>query len=87
MYIIWRVEYYINGYREREETHALPTEMHTQNVGQDNNSPSENVHNMMSGILHEWIEKEKKHMDFQQKHTLKTWDKTTTHHLRMYIIR
>ena len=72
--------------REREETHALPTETHTLNVGQDNNSPSENVHNMVSGILCKWIEKEKKYMYFQQKHTLKIWNKTTTHKLRMYII-
>ena len=55
-------------------------------MGPDNNSPPENVHNMVSGILHQWIEKEKKYMHFQQKHTLKTWDKTTTHPLRMYII-
>ena len=31
--------------REREEIHALLTETHTQNMGQDNNSQSENVHN------------------------------------------
>ena len=73
--------------REREEIHANSTETHTLNMGQDNNSPTENVHNTVSGILHQWIEKEKKHMHFQQKHTLKTWDKATTHHLRMYIIR
>ena len=103
---------------EREEIHALSTETHTQNMGQDNNSPTENVHNMVSGILRQWtlvhvhntvgqdnnsptenvhntvsgilrqwIEREKKYMHFQQKHTLKTWDKTTTHQLRMYIIR
>ena len=60
---------------------------HTQNVGQDNNSPSESVHNAVSGVLHQWIEKEEKYMHFQQKHTLKTWDKTTTHRLRVYIIR
>ena len=41
-------------------------------MGPDNNSLPENVHNMVSGILHEWIEKEKKYMQFQQKHTLKT---------------
>ena len=73
--------------KEKEETHALSTETHTQNMGQDNNSQTENVHNRVRRILGQWIEKEKKHMDFQQKHTLKTWDKTTTHHLRMYIIR
>ena len=72
--------------REREETHALLIETHTQNMGQDNNSPTENVHNTVSGILGQWIEKEKKHMHFQQKRTLKTWDKITTHILRMYII-
>ena len=27
------------------------------------------VHNMVSGILQQWIEKEKKYMHFQQKHT------------------
>ena len=73
--------------REREEIHALSTETYTQNMGQDKNSPPENVHNTVSGILRQWIEKEKKYMHFQQKHTLKTWDKTTTHLLRMYIIR
>ena len=73
--------------REREEKHGLSTETHTQNMGHDNNSPSENVHKTVSGILHQRIEKEKKNMHFQQKHTLKTWDKTTTHLLRMYIIR
>ena len=72
--------------RQREEIHALSTETHTQNMGQDNNSPTENVHNTVSGILRQWIDKEKKYMHFQQKHTLKTWDKTTTHRLRMYII-
>ena len=39
---------------EREEIHALSTETHTQNMGQDNNSPTENVHNMVSGILRQW---------------------------------
>ena len=73
--------------RERGEIHALSTETHTQNVGQDNNSQPESVHNMVSGILGTWIEKEEKYMHFQHKHTLKTWDKTTTHPLRMYIIR
>ena len=38
--------------REREEIHALSIETHTQNMGQDNNSPTENVHNTVSGILH-----------------------------------
>ena len=37
--------------REREEIHALSTGTHTQNMGQDNNSLAENVHNMVSGIL------------------------------------
>ena len=73
--------------REREEIHALSTGTHTQNMGPDNNSPTENVHNTVSGILRQWIEKEKKYMHFQQKHTLKTWDQTTTHQLRMHIIR
>ena len=58
--------------REREEIHALSTETHTQNMGQGNNSPAENVHNTVSGILGQWIKKEKKCMQFQQKHTLKT---------------
>ena len=56
-------------------------------MGQDNNSPPKNAHNTVSGILRQWIGIEKKSMDFQQKHTLKTWDKTTTHFLRMYIKR
>ena len=73
--------------RKRKEIHALSTETYTQNMGQDNNSPPENVHNTVSGILCQWIYKEKKYMHFQQKHTLKTLDKTTTHLLRMYIIR
>ena len=72
--------------REREEIHALSTETHTQSKGQDNNSPAEKVHNMVSGILRQWIEKEKKYMHFQQKHTLEAWDKTITHPLKMYII-
>ena len=73
--------------REREEIHALSTETHTQKIGQDNNLPPENVHNTVSGILCQWIEKERKYMHFQQKYTLRAWDKTTTHRLRMYIIR
>ena len=73
--------------RAREENHALSTKTQTQNIGQDSNSPTENVHHTVSGILRQWIEKEKKYMHFQQKHTLKTWDKTTTHRLRMYIIQ
>jgi hypothetical protein len=36
---------------EREVIHALSTETHTQNMGKDNNSPPENVHNTVSGIL------------------------------------
>ena len=67
--------------REREEIHALLKETHTQNVGKDNNSPPENVHNTVNAILDQFIEKEKKYMHFQQKHTLKTWEKTITHHL------
>ena len=50
--------------REREEIHALPTETHTQNIRQDNNSPPENVHNTVSGILRQWIEEEKKCIHF-----------------------
>ena len=34
----------------------------SQNTGQDNNSPAENVHNMTSGTLGQWIGKEKKYM-------------------------
>ena len=67
--------------REREEIHALSTEIQTQNVGKDNNSPPENVHNTVNAILGQLIEKEKKYMHFQQKHTLETWEKTITHHL------
>ena len=51
MYIIWRVDHYRSMDRETEEIHALLTQTHTQNMGQDNNSPPENVHNMVSGIL------------------------------------
>ena len=45
---------------EREEIHALSTETHTQNMGQDNNSPAENVHNTVSGILRQWIERKRR---------------------------
>ena len=55
--------------REREEIHALSTETQTQNMGQDNNSPPESVHNMVSGILHQRIEKGEKYMHFQQEDT------------------
>ena len=74
--------------REREEIHALLTQTHTQNMEQDNNSHPENVHSTASGTLYvgQWIEKGEKYMHFKHKHTLKTWNKTTTHHLRMYII-
>ena len=72
--------------RAREENHALSTKTQTQNMGQDSNSPTENVHHTVSGILRQWIKKEKKYMLFQKKHT-KTWDKTTTYPLRMYKIR
>ena len=48
-----------------------------------NNSLSENF----VCTLSKGSEKEKKYMRFQQKHTLKTWEKTTTHPLKMYIIR
>ena len=62
--------------RERGEIHALSTETHiTKNMGLDSNSPAENVHYTVNGILRQWIEKEKKNMHFQQKHTLKIWDK------------
>ena len=57
---------------EREEIHARSTETHTQNMGQDNNSPAGNVHNTGSDILRQWREQEKKIMHFQQKHKLKT---------------
>ena len=43
--------------REREEIHALSTETHTQNMGPDNNSPTENAHHTVSGILRQWIGK------------------------------
>ena len=33
-------------------------QLHTQKMGQHNNSPAENVHNMMSGTLGQWIGKE-----------------------------
>ena len=36
---------------------------------QDNNSPPENVHNSVSGILRQWMKKEKKYMHFQWNHT------------------
>ena len=38
------------------------TQIHTQNMGHDNSSPTENVHDMTSGTLGQWIGKEKKYM-------------------------
>ena len=38
------------------------TQANTENMGQDNNSPTENVHDMMSGTLSQWIGKENKYM-------------------------
>ena len=38
--------------REKGEIHALSTETYTQNMGQDYNSPPENVYITVSGILH-----------------------------------
>ena len=55
-------------------------------MGQDKNSPAENVHNTVSGILGQWIGKSRNTCTFQHKHILKIWDKTKTHPLRMYII-
>ena len=55
--------------REREEIHALSTETHTQNMGQDNNSHPENVHNMASGILGQWTEREEIHALPTETHT------------------
>ena len=52
---------------KREEINALSTQTHTQNMGQDNNSPTEN--NMTSGTFGQWIEKETKYMHFQHKYT------------------
>ena len=51
MYIIWRVDHYRSMDRERGEIYALLTQTHTQNMKQDNNSQTENVHNMASGTL------------------------------------
>ena len=34
------------------------TQIHTQNMGQDNNSPPENVHITTSGTVGQWIGKE-----------------------------
>ena len=52
--------------REREEIHAFSTEIHTQNMGTDNNSPPENVYNTVSGILRQRIEKEKNTWTFNR---------------------
>ena len=46
--------------RDRQEIHALSKETYTQNMGQDNNSQTENVHNTVSGILGQWIERERR---------------------------
>ena len=54
-------------------------------MGQDNNSLSENAHNTTNGTLSQWISKEKKYTHVSTEiHT--TWDKTTTHLLRMNIL-
>ena len=47
------------------------TQTHTQNMGQDNDSPAENVHNTRSGTLGQWVGKRiKKYMHFStQIHT------------------
>ena len=71
--------------REGEKIHALSTETHL-NMGQDNNSLPDNIHNMVSGVLHQQIGKEEKYIHFQQKRKLKT-GKDTTYNLRMYMIR
>ena len=60
-------------HREKEEIHAFSTETHTENMGKDNNSPPENVHNMVSEIFRQWIEKEKNTYTFN----------TNTHHSNM----
>ena len=51
-------------------------------MGQDNNSPTENVHITTSGTLGHWREKIQIECTFYHKHT-QTWDKTTTHQLRI----
>ena len=53
-------------------------------MGQDNNLQTDKVHIKMSGRLGQWIGKEKKYavMYFSmQTHSIKTWDKITTHPL------
>ena len=67
--------------KEKKYMH-FSTQIHK---GQDNNSRPENVHNTTSGTLGQWIGKRRNTCTFQHKHMLKTWDKTTTHVLRMYI--
>ena len=57
----------------------------TENMGLDNDSPAENVHIMTSGTLGQWMKENKyMHLSTQTHILLKTWDKTTTHPLRMY---
>ena len=42
--------------RGREKyMHALSTQTNTQSMVQDNNSPAENAHNVISGALGQWI--------------------------------
>ena len=77
----------VNRYRKIEEIciHFL-TQTHIQNMGQDNNSPAENVYNEMSGTMRSMDRKrEEMHVRYNRKHILKIWDKTTTHLLRMHI--
>ena len=45
-----------SGQLKREEIHA-PFNTNTNKLGQDNNSPAENVHNTRSGTLGQWIGK------------------------------
>ena len=50
--------------RKRQEIDTLSIQTLNQNMGQDNDSLAENVHNMTSGILGQWIGKEKKCIHF-----------------------
>ena len=81
MYIIWRVDHYRSMDREREEIHALLMQTHTQNMKQDNNAQTGNVHNMVSGTLYvgQWIEKGEKYMHFKHKHTQNMKQENNSH--------
>ena len=69
--------------KEKKYMHfSTQTHAHTQNMGQDNNLHPENVHTITIRTLMD-RNREEIHALLKHKYSLKTWDKTTTHILRM----